>query len=230
MPLKHSPPTVRAPPARTKPPPGASSTSSVAAPPGTIPAALLKQARASGKVRAGTPPICYLARPLLTLCLVLYPPAQLNLTSRGLTELPESVLRINLDAGAGGTIDFSAAGAERWWEQVPLAQLVLASNALAALPAELPGLLPALTLLDVHDNPLPALPDTLPKLRELAVLHASHCRLAALPPALGDCGRLTTLLLDHNRLTALPDSLAQLSQLETLVWKEKDVVCLGGWV
>ncbi len=158
--------------------------------PSAVPVALLKQARASGK---------------------------LNLSSRGLTSVPDAVLRINEDVGKGQVVDFGASHQDRWWDQVPLTTLVLASNQLTSLPLDLPALLPCLTTLDVHDNPLSRLPDHLTHLGDLVVLNAAHCQLDALPATLGDLDALTALVLDHNRLAALPESVGRLRRLESLV-------------
>ena len=71
-----------------------------------LPAALLKQARASG---------------------------QLNLSNRRLQTVPEAVWRINLDAAAEAAISGDALSfdsQDRWWEQQELQRLILASNAL----------------------------------------------------------------------------------------------------
>ena len=62
--------------------------------------------------------------------------------------VPSSVWRINIDTPEEGkTISMDNAD-DRWWEQVDLTKLILASNALDCLSEDI-HLLPALVALDV---------------------------------------------------------------------------------
>lgn len=62
--------------------------------------------------------------------------------------VPSSVWRINIDTPEEGkTISMETAD-DRWWEQVDLTKLILASNALDHLSEDV-KLLPALVVLDV---------------------------------------------------------------------------------
>jgi len=62
--------------------------------------------------------------------------------------VPSCVWRINIDTPEEGkTISMDNAD-DRWWEQVDLTKLILASNALDSLSADI-QLLPALVTLDV---------------------------------------------------------------------------------
>lgn len=62
--------------------------------------------------------------------------------------VPSSVWRINIDTPEEGqTISLDNAD-DRWWEQVDLTKLILASNAISSLSDDV-RLLPALTVLDV---------------------------------------------------------------------------------
>jgi len=62
--------------------------------------------------------------------------------------VPSSVWRINIDTPEEGkTISMDNAD-DRWWEQVDLTKLILASNALDHLAEDI-NLLPALVVLDV---------------------------------------------------------------------------------
>ena len=88
---------------------------------GDVPDAILKQARKSG---------------------------QLNLSNRNLTAIPEKVWRINIDVPEEGKSTSLAASDDRWWEQIDLNKLILASNKLTELSAEIQQL-PALVVLDV---------------------------------------------------------------------------------
>ncbi|KAM4722722.1 leucine-rich repeat-containing protein 40 isoform 2-T2 [Rhinophrynus dorsalis] len=140
---------------------------------------------------------------------------QLNISARGLTEVPISVWRINLDTPeeAHQNVDFG--GADRWWEQTDLTKLILASNKLQSLSEDI-KLLPALVVLDIHDNQLSDLPRAIGELVNLQKLNASHNKLKELPKELTHLQNLKSLLLQHNQLEELPDTLGQLSILEEL--------------
>ena len=134
-----------------------------------VPEAMLRQARGSGQVNSIPLRPCAPAPPAPSTisksidryfgCLDPVPPPhslppilppQLNISGRGLTSIPGSVLRINLDVGKGQEIDLSGAG-DSWWEQVELSKLFVPTNALTEIPAEIANL-PALVTLDAHDN------------------------------------------------------------------------------
>ncbi|XP_072275565.1 leucine-rich repeat-containing protein 40 [Pyxicephalus adspersus] len=140
---------------------------------------------------------------------------QLNLSGRGLTEVPVSVWRINVDTPeeAHGNVQFD--GTDRWWEQTDLTKLILASNKLQALSEDI-RLLPALVVLDVHDNQLQELPSAIGELVNLQKLNISHNRLKNLPEELGQLQNLKNLLLQHNQLEEVPDCMGQLNALEEL--------------
>jgi len=89
---------------------------------GDVPTALLKQARRSG---------------------------QLNLSGRGLKVVPTTVWHINTDLG--GNTGSSFDDDDRWWDQVDLVKLILASNELSVLSEDI-ALLPALNVLDVSNS------------------------------------------------------------------------------
>lgn len=138
----------------------------------------------------------------------------LNLSSRGLHEVPQSVYRLNVDppeeAQSGSFGD-----SDRWWEQTDLTKLLLSSNLLTELSEEL-SLLPALTTLDVHDNRLQSLPQAVGALQELRQLRLSHNQLSALPLELFSLPLLYSLTLQHNLLESLPLQLGQLLSLTEL--------------
>ncbi|XP_045906044.1 leucine-rich repeat-containing protein 40-like [Micropterus dolomieu] len=87
---------------------------------GTIPNGLLKAARKSG---------------------------QLNLSGRGLTEVPQNVYRLNIDTPEEAQQNVSFGESDRWWEQTDLTKLLLSSNQLTKLSDDI-RLLPGLTVLD----------------------------------------------------------------------------------
>ncbi|XP_061681919.1 leucine-rich repeat-containing protein 40 isoform X2 [Syngnathoides biaculeatus] len=139
----------------------------------------------------------------------------LDLTNRNLTEVPASVYRLNVDTPEEAHRDVSFGASERWWEQTDLTKLLLASNRLSRLSDDI-RLLPALAVLDLHDNQLQTLPSALEELRELQRLRLGHNRLRSLPPEVFGLERLRSLTLQHNLLEALPEELGQLEALTEL--------------
>ncbi|CAH2311008.1 leucine-rich repeat-containing 40 [Pelobates cultripes] len=140
---------------------------------------------------------------------------QLNLSARGLTEVPLSVWRINLDTPEEAHQNVTFGGADRWWEQTDLTKLILASNKLQSLSEDI-KLLPALVILDVHDNHLSSLPCAIGELVNLQKLNISHNKLKELPQNLANLQNLKSLQIQHNQLEELPDMLGHLSFLEDL--------------
>ncbi|XP_063283982.1 leucine-rich repeat-containing protein 40 [Pelobates fuscus] len=140
---------------------------------------------------------------------------QLNLSARGLTEVPLSVWRINLDTPEEAHQNVTFGGADRWWEQTDLTKLILASNKLQSLSEDI-KLLPALVVLDVHDNLLSSLPCAIGELVNLQKLNISHNKLKELPKNLANLQNLKSLQIQHNQLEELPDVLGHLSFLEDL--------------
>jgi Leucine-rich repeat (LRR) protein/serine/threonine protein phosphatase PrpC len=73
-----------------------------------------------------------------------------------------------------------------------------------------------LRYLDLSDNRLVKLPDTLGTLTNLEHLNLSFNRLERLPDALGTLQDLNALLLAHNRLVKLPKSVGKLCEVQVL--------------
>ncbi|KAM8888928.1 leucine-rich repeat-containing protein 40 isoform 1-T1 [Synchiropus picturatus] len=154
----------------------------------TIPQGLLKGARKSG---------------------------QLNLSGRGLTEVPQSVYRLNTDTPEEAKNNVSFGAEDRWWEQTDLTKLLLSSNQLTCLSDDI-KLLPALTTLDLHDNKLNSLPASLGELQELQQLRLSHNQLRSLPVEVCTLRNLRSLTLQQNMLENLPEELGQMGNLTEL--------------
>ncbi|NWH17355.1 LRC40 protein, partial [Grus americana] len=129
--------------------------------------------------------------------------------------VPQHVWRINLDTPEEAHQNLSFGAADRWWEQTDLTKLILASNKLQCLSEDV-KLLPALTVLDVHDNQLTSLPSALGQLENLQKLDVSHNKLKSIPEELLQLSRLKSLLLHYNELSHLPDGFGQLVNLEEL--------------
>ncbi|XP_026511722.1 leucine-rich repeat-containing protein 40-like [Terrapene carolina triunguis] len=140
---------------------------------------------------------------------------QLNLAGRDLSEVPANVWRINLDIPEEAHQNLSFGAADRWWEQTDLTKLILASNKLQCLSEDV-RLLPALTVLDVHDNQLTSIPSAIGFLENLQKLSVSHNKLKNIPEELTQLKHLKSLLLQHNELSHLPDGFGQLISLEEL--------------
>uniref|UniRef100_A0A4W4G6V2 Leucine rich repeat containing 40 n=1 Tax=Electrophorus electricus TaxID=8005 RepID=A0A4W4G6V2_ELEEL len=156
---------------------------------------------------------------------------QLNLSGRGLTEVPQSVWRLNIDTPEEAQQNVSFAATDRWWEQTDLTKLLLSSNKLETLSQDV-KLLPALVVLDVscsriclqrtssldciiHDNQLRTLPASIGELEQLQKLILSHNKLTELPL---EIWKLINLMLDCscNHLESVPPVLAQMAFLEQL--------------
>ncbi|KFZ52559.1 Leucine-rich repeat-containing protein 40, partial [Podiceps cristatus] len=129
--------------------------------------------------------------------------------------VPQHVWRINLDTPEEAHQNLSFGAADRWWEQTDLTKLILASNKLQRLSEDV-RLLPALTVLDVHDNQLTSLPSALGQLENLQKLDVSHNKLRSIPEELMQLPHLKSLLLHYNELSCLPDGFGQLVNLEEL--------------
>ncbi|KAF4079311.1 hypothetical protein AMELA_G00191740 [Ameiurus melas] len=138
---------------------------------------------------------------------------QLNLSGRGLSEVPQSVWRINVDPPEEARQNLSFSAAERWWEQTDLTKLLLSSNKLQTISEDI-KLLPALVVLDIHDNQLTTLPASIGELEQLQKLILSHNNLTELPTELWSLRNLRCLHLQQNLLKQLPADLGQLCHLE----------------
>lgn len=139
----------------------------------------------------------------------------MNLSNRGLTEVPDAVWRINLDVPAEAKNVSLDNTEDRWWEQVDMTKLILASNRLSRLSDDITQL-PALSVLDVHDNNLEELPDGLGRLTEMKRLHVNHNKLTHLPMCLATLTNLTSLQIAHNQLQDLGEHIGNLIYLEEL--------------
>uniref|UniRef100_A0A4W6BTM3 Leucine rich repeat containing 40 n=1 Tax=Lates calcarifer TaxID=8187 RepID=A0A4W6BTM3_LATCA len=126
---------------------------------------------------------------------------QLNLSGRGLTEVPQNVFRLNIDTPEEAQQNVSFGASDRWWEQTDLTKLLL---------------LPGLTTLDLHDNQLSSLPSALGELQELQQLRLSHNQLTSLPVEVCTLQNLRSLTVQQNLLESLPEELGQLQNLTEL--------------
>jgi len=140
---------------------------------------------------------------------------QLNLSGRSLAVVPDTVWKINLDVPDEAKNVSMAASDERWWDQVDLRKLILASNQLTEISSEIQHL-PALTVLDAHDNNIEKLPEEIGELKELGRLHLSHNKLANFPKSFCDLSTLKLLMLSGNIIESLPEDFGYLCNIEEL--------------
>uniref|UniRef100_A0A8C1JCS4 Leucine rich repeat containing 40 n=1 Tax=Cyprinus carpio TaxID=7962 RepID=A0A8C1JCS4_CYPCA len=140
---------------------------------------------------------------------------QLNLSGRGLTEVPQSVWRLNTDTPQEAQQNLSFGAADRWWEQTDLTKLLLSSNKLQSLSEDV-KLLPCLLVLDLHDNQLISLPDSIRDLEQLQKLILSKNKLTELPSGLWRLTNLRCLHLQQNLIEQIPQDLGQLVNLDDL--------------
>ncbi|XP_036377631.1 leucine-rich repeat-containing protein 40 [Megalops cyprinoides] len=140
---------------------------------------------------------------------------QLNLSGRGLTEVPQSVWRLNIDTPEEAQQNLAFGGSDRWWEQTDLTKLLLSSNKLEVLSEDI-RLLPALVVLDVHDNQLTTLPASIGELENLQKLNLSHNKLKELPEELWLLKNLRSLQLQQNLLEEIPEGVGQLVDLDDI--------------
>ena len=74
---------------------------------------------------------------------------QLNLSNRGLSKVPDKVWRVNVDVPPEAmNVSLDSPEDDKWWEQVDLSKLILASNSISEISPEITHL-PALAVLDV---------------------------------------------------------------------------------
>jgi internalin A len=117
---------------------------------------------------------------------------ELNLSNRGLTELPPEIGRL-----------------------ANLQRLYLGNNQLTALPPEI-GRLANLQALSLWGNLLTALPPEIGKLANLQILDLDGNQLKGLPPEIGHLANLQRLFFQSNQLTTLPPEIGHLKDLKTL--------------
>ncbi|XP_068176503.1 leucine-rich repeat-containing protein 40 [Antennarius striatus] len=139
----------------------------------------------------------------------------LNLSGRGLTEVPQNVYRLNIDTPEEAQQNISFGQTDTWWDQIDLTKLLLSSNQLTHLSDDI-RLLSGLTTLDLHDNQLKCLPSALGELQELQQLRLSHNQLTSLPVEMWRLKNLHSLSLQENLLEVLPEELGQLENVTEL--------------
>uniref|UniRef100_T1J7G9 Disease resistance R13L4/SHOC-2-like LRR domain-containing protein n=1 Tax=Strigamia maritima TaxID=126957 RepID=T1J7G9_STRMM len=141
----------------------------------------------------------------------------LNLSNRGWTVVPDKVWNINtLSTKEVKALSYSMDETDgKWWEQVDLSQLNLANNQISQIPSDISNLA-ALQVLDLHDNKLIDLPQSLGTLERLTKLDISHNQLAKIPCCVLKLFDLRILLAQNNQLSEVCDEIADLNRLKVL--------------
>ncbi|KAM8703041.1 hypothetical protein ACLKA7_005390 [Drosophila subpalustris] len=142
----------------------------------------------------------------------------LNLANKGMARVPERLYDINdadEDSKKINLEQLSLNEEDAWWNQQPINNLDLSSNALTHLSPKIENL-STLTVLQLHDNALVALPPELGKLEKLVRLNLSHNKLNELPAELFSLPELRHLNISHNEFTELNPDISNLHMLEFL--------------
>ncbi len=172
----------------------------------------------------------------------------LNLSHKGLIELPKTVRRLTQLLHLNLSVNQLAALPESIGQLANLRELTLVYNRLTSLPqsigrlmnlqelhltsnrlTELPAQISRLSQLQhlcLNNNELSVLPDFISQLTQLRELQLSNNQLTALPESIGQLTDLRELRIDGNRLANLPESLRNLSRLEKLYLHGNDALGL----
>lgn len=81
-------------------------------------------------------------------------------------------------------------------------------------------------VLDIHNNEIKSLPESIGELESLQVLNLENNKLSKLPNSIGNLSRLQTLHLKGNRLKELPTSLCSMKCLRMLDIRENRITTL----
>lgn len=145
---------------------------------------------------------------------------QLNLSGRGMVSVPDKVWSLmefdeeeSKQMMAGVSMDSESS--ENWWDTVDMTKLILACNKISSISPKISNLL-GLQILDLHDNQLESLPDSVSALARLTKLNLSHNRLTSLPPGIYDLLELHNLSASNNQIEAVDERIADLNRLVSL--------------
>ena len=108
---------------------------------------------------------------------------------------------------------------------INLQWLNLDDNSLTELPDSISDL-SSLNMLQLSNNKLTSLPNNIGNLSDLEYLHLSGNELTSLPTSIGNLESLITLYLADNRLTSLPSSVGNLNSLTGLNVGENELTNL----
>lgn len=134
-----------------------------------------------------------------------YQTGKLNLSCKGLKQIPQSVLQPQIEAPQAS---LSKTNTVNWWQVVDITRLVLSDNIIA----DISGIeaLPALVHLDLRNNKIKFLPETFGTLSCLSFLNLSGNELSQLPASLFNIN-LSNLDLSKNQISVIPPEISKLS-------------------
>ncbi|XP_022231872.2 LOW QUALITY PROTEIN: leucine-rich repeat-containing protein 40 [Drosophila obscura] len=156
----------------------------------------------------------------------------LNLSNKGLSSVPNRLYDINeadADSKAATLEQLSIKEEDAWWNQVPLTNLDLSSNALTHISPKIENL-QSLTVLILHDNALVELPSEIGKLEKLMRLNVSRNKLSSLPRELYSLPELRHLNISYNEFTELNPDISDLHMLEYLDAGHNNIQSLPGGI
>ncbi|XP_034487087.1 leucine-rich repeat-containing protein 40 isoform X2 [Drosophila innubila] len=156
----------------------------------------------------------------------------LNLANKGMARVPERLYDINdadEDSKKANLQQLSLNEEDAWWNQMPINNLDLSSNALTHVSPKIENLL-TLTVLQLHDNALVALPPEIGKLEKLVRLNLSHNKLDELPAELFSLPELRHLNISHNEFVELNPDISNLHMLEFLDAGNNNIKSLPGGI
>ncbi|XP_030369991.1 leucine-rich repeat-containing protein 40 isoform X4 [Scaptodrosophila lebanonensis] len=156
----------------------------------------------------------------------------LNLSNKGLARVPERIYDINeadADSQAANLEQLSIKEEDAWWNQVPLNNLDLSSNALTHISPKIENL-QSLTVLILHDNALVTLPPEMAKLEKLVRLNLSHNKLSDLPRELYSLPELRHLNISYNEFSELDPDISDLHMLEFLDAGHNNIQIIPGGI
>ncbi len=102
-----------------------------------------------------------------------------------------------------------------WLKTLDKLELDLSDNQLSTLPESITNL-SNLTGLDLSDNQLSTLPESITNFSNLTELNLRYNQLSTLPESINNISNLTELNLSYNQLSTLPESITNLSNLTGL--------------
>ncbi|KPU79888.1 uncharacterized protein Dana_GF18150, isoform D [Drosophila ananassae] len=156
----------------------------------------------------------------------------LNLSNKGLARVPGRLYDINdadEDSKAANLEKLTMKEEDAWWNQVPLNNLDLSSNALTHLSSKIENLA-SLTVLTLHDNALVELPPEIGKLEKLMRLNVSHNKLSHLPREIYSLPDLRHLNISYNEFKELDPDISDLHMLEFLDGGHNNIQSLPGGI
>ncbi|XP_017144025.1 leucine-rich repeat-containing protein 40 isoform X6 [Drosophila miranda] len=146
--------------------------------------------------------------------------------------LPERLYDINeadAESRAATLEQLSIKDEDAWWNQVPLTNLDLSSNALSHISPKIENL-QSLTVLILHDNALVDLPAEIGKLEKLMRLNVSRNKLSDLPRELYSLPELRHLNISYNEFSELNPDISDLHMLEFLDAGHNSIKSLPGGI